>query len=296
MSAFSGPPPHMSYSQLSSMLKCGEQYRLEKVCHVPSRPSWAGVGGSAVHTATEVHDYATFGLRHPDPRVTLDPMDWEAHFETAIAEEEERSGFPRSEFRASGRASKANPNKEDFGWWMENGPQMVQRWVTWRQIAPWEIWMVDDNTPAIELEVNANYGSAESPTLVQARIDRVMVHTGDGTLAVVDIKSGSRTPEGTLQLGQYAESIRRCDVGPRPQYGFYWMARTGISTEPVDIDRWTAEFFDYAYKGAAERKKRGDMYLPVVSNLCASCGVRDFCRYVGGERAGEVPAAWEEEK
>lgn len=49
-------PPHMSPSQVNSLLTCGEQYRLERVERVPSRPMWAGVGGTTVHKVTEELD------------------------------------------------------------------------------------------------------------------------------------------------------------------------------------------------------------------------------------------------
>lgn len=48
-----GLPPHMSPSQVNSLLTCGEQYRLERIEHVPSRPMWAGIGGTTVHKVTE---------------------------------------------------------------------------------------------------------------------------------------------------------------------------------------------------------------------------------------------------
>lgn len=47
------PPEYLSPSQISSLLTCGEQYRLTRVEHAPERPMWAGIGGSAVHRMTE---------------------------------------------------------------------------------------------------------------------------------------------------------------------------------------------------------------------------------------------------
>ena len=46
-------PKYMSPSQISSLLTCGEQFRLTRLLRVPERPMWAGIGGSAVHRMTE---------------------------------------------------------------------------------------------------------------------------------------------------------------------------------------------------------------------------------------------------
>lgn len=46
-------PKYLSPSQINTLLTCGEQYRLTRLLHVPERPMWAGIGGSAVHRMTE---------------------------------------------------------------------------------------------------------------------------------------------------------------------------------------------------------------------------------------------------
>lgn len=49
-------PLYVSPSQISSLLMCGEQFRLTRLVKAPERPMWAGIGGSAVHTMTEELD------------------------------------------------------------------------------------------------------------------------------------------------------------------------------------------------------------------------------------------------
>lgn len=51
---------HLSYSQVETLLSCGEKYRLTKIVQVPEQPAWYLIGGSAVHTATEAYDLAAF--------------------------------------------------------------------------------------------------------------------------------------------------------------------------------------------------------------------------------------------
>lgn len=48
----------LSYSQMETLLSCGEKYRLTKIVQVPEQPAWYLIGGSAVHTATETYDLA----------------------------------------------------------------------------------------------------------------------------------------------------------------------------------------------------------------------------------------------
>lgn len=58
-------PPHLSPSQIGSLLTCGEKFRLERVERVPSRPMLASIGGSVVHKLTEEIDREWFAERHP---------------------------------------------------------------------------------------------------------------------------------------------------------------------------------------------------------------------------------------
>lgn len=60
------PPEHMSFSQASSLLSCGEQYRLTRILGVPDPSGWALVGGKATHRATELYDRAYEALVHGD--------------------------------------------------------------------------------------------------------------------------------------------------------------------------------------------------------------------------------------
>lgn len=52
--------PHVSYSGLSDFIKCPKYWELRREMGLPEDPSWWGVGGSAVHKATEDMDRARF--------------------------------------------------------------------------------------------------------------------------------------------------------------------------------------------------------------------------------------------
>lgn len=46
-------PLHLSPSQIASLMTCGEQFRLTRLLHVPERPNYGSIGGTAVHRMTE---------------------------------------------------------------------------------------------------------------------------------------------------------------------------------------------------------------------------------------------------
>jgi len=44
---------HRSFSSLTSWIRCGKAWQLERGLQAPSEPAWWFVGGSAFHTAAE---------------------------------------------------------------------------------------------------------------------------------------------------------------------------------------------------------------------------------------------------
>lgn len=49
-----------SYSAMSDYIKCPKYFELKRELELPEDSSWWGVGGSAVHAATEEMDRAVF--------------------------------------------------------------------------------------------------------------------------------------------------------------------------------------------------------------------------------------------
>lgn len=256
-------PIHLSYSALNTLTSCGERYRLQRGLKISGVPSWAQVGGSAVHSMTEEYD------RDPG-----EPCDFETHLHMAVNDQEERSGFPSSEFRATGRASKQYPNKEDRAWWLENGPIFVNNWVTWRQNSPWDL-LVHEGTPAIEVEILlSDLGGVPNKMYV----DRVFV-TPDGELVVLDLKTGARKPP-PFQLGQYKVGLEE-GIGISPTWGTYWSARANTTSPAEDLSRFDREWLDELYWRGNQIITQG-LFLPSPSLDCDWCDVRDWCRAYGG--------------
>jgi len=202
---------------------------------------------------------------------------WESTWGALKTAQVHGKGFLESDVRAGGRASKANPNKEDSQWWNENGPAMVQSWVDWRNNSGWGIASFD-NEPAVEVEVNVEIGGLP----VKMFIDRVMtIDPSQGQAIpnnslVLDLKTGRTAPSSEFQLGLYATGIELAH-GWRPTWGAYWMAREGTISEPTTLDHYSIEFFEDLFSQFKKAREHG-VFLPNF-NACKMCSVIEYCKY-----------------
>lgn len=206
--------------------------------------------------------------------------EFRAAFLAEIDSDSTRSGVAPEEFRAGGRVSKAFPNKEDASWWQANGPEMVDAWISWRKSLPnWQIWETPAHEPAIELELNGTIG--ETP--VKAFLDRIFIDTNTGELSVVDLKTGSREPDNPLQLGFYKVLVQKC-LGVEVNTGYYWMSRKGGLGQAHDLTRFNEHLIGSMLK-QFEKAIESEVFIPHLTSMCGTCGVRRGCYAAGGEEA-----------
>jgi hypothetical protein len=193
-----------------------------------------------------------------------------AAFRQHIADEQEK--YPAVQWRVSGRATKANPNKEDGAWWMREGTGFVHAYYAWRMNNPHlTIWRTPEDVPAIELEMGVDIGN---DTKVKGTIDRVFTSSVDGERLIVDLKTG-KPPSSGLQLAVYRLMLGR-QFGDAPKYGAYWLAREGRIGEVYDlsvyadgmVERWMRD----VHKAINMR-----VFVPNIGLLCDYCGVRRDC-------------------
>lgn len=249
---------HLSYSQVDTLLSCGEKYRLTRVVGIPEDPAWWLIGGTAVHGATEAWD------KQPDCGTATD-LFTEA-FNYGLSQVEDPSLL-----RASGRATKDYPNGEDETWWRDNGPKFVQAWIDWRAANP-NLQILDLNgTPAIEVSVGAL--TADQVEL-KGFIDRIFVDASTGDLLIVDLKTGRNTPPSSLQMDYYRYALQST-VGLQAHYGAYWMARQGTLSAIHPLWRSDEQIADMLRK--ARILIDNELYIPHLSILCGSCGVKQHC-------------------
>lgn len=260
---------HLSHSTFSTLSMCSEKFRLTKQVGLKEAPSWASVGGSAVHTTTENRDLLHhFGIVDSDT-----PLDFQDVLDKEVALQEQRTGVPKSEWKMSGRA----PNKQGESWWRMEGPPMVQRWTDWLDNTGYSIWLTPDGEPGIEIELQGDLGGGP----VTAFVDRVLV--SDYGLGVVDLKSGTHTPDTALQLGTYAKLLS--DRWPEEDFrwGAFFMNREGKCTPPEMLAQWRDRLeLDYSI---AWQQIHAELFLPSPGRHCDyMCGVKEYCRLMGNEK------------
>lgn len=203
---------------------------------------------------------------------------WSEAFNECIGQEQEKNGSNPVDWRASGRASKAWPDKENGDWWQANGPDMLATFEQVWKLSGWQVWETPVGDPALEIELNVNYGAIR----VKAFVDMIAI-TAEGELAVVDFKTGASTPTSSMQLGLYACSFEAL-FGIRPSVGFYYDARKGQMIRADGLDRWTYDLFTLWFQQFNDAVDR-EVFLPNVGMMCKSCSVFDYCYTVGGKLA-----------
>jgi len=267
-------PSGLSHSAVSSYATCGEQFRLERVYRLKGPPSWALLGGKAVHSITEILDLNELGAGQPVP--TFEEM-----LNRLIAEECERAKIKVDAIKPTGRASKEWPNKRDRDWWLHHGPGFVDAWVEWREEYDWELLTMPDGMPAIELDLETEVAGRK----FRGYLDRAYVKP-TGEIIVVDLKTG-KSPGSYLQLGTYRLAMK-LRYGLDVPLGAYWLAETGLLTEDIDLTVFTDEYMTNLY-AMAGRGIDAQVFMPNTNAFCSSCAVRPFCRAKGGLLVNNVP-------
>ena len=264
---------YLSYSSLTSWLDCGERFRLERVLDAPQSPAWWFIGGDAVHKATE--DCDLDGITSEEDARTY----WDTIWQTSIAKLYD-DGVDLNTVKAGGRKTNEWPNKENQQWWEANGPDMVVNWVKWRESKLDEGWVFYEGAGLNGIEVPVEFELGD--VLVKGYIDRVFANDA-GEVIVVDLKSGSRQPDSSLQLGVYSAGFRSV-WGVTPSLGAYYMTRKGTITEPVSLLHYTDEVLGKWFS-SAKRGIENEVFIPHVTGFCNSCSVAQYCVAVGGNPA-----------
>jgi hypothetical protein len=174
--------------------------------------------------------------------------------------------------RVGGRATKANPNKEDQTFWQTAGPRWVEGYIAWREANPdWKIWRAPDGNPGIELALTPVVAGVP----VKMIIDRVF--EVNGQLVICDLKTSQQTPSSSLQLGFYKLGLEQT-FGIEVKWGNYYMARGNSTSEMVDLSEYTYDKMEYLIKQFDTARKTG-IFLPNTNNCQYMCGLTEYCQF-----------------
>lgn len=177
-----------------------------------------------------------------------------------------------SKARIGGRATKANPNKEDVNFWQSQGPKWVEGYIAWRELnKDWKIWVAPDGNPGIELALTPIVAGVP----VKMIIDRVF--EVNGQLVICDLKTSQQTPSSSLQLGFYKLGLEKT-FGIEVKWGNYYMARGNATSEMVDLSEYTYDKMEYLIKQFDVARKAG-IFLPNTNNCQYMCGLTEYCQF-----------------
>jgi len=178
--------------------------------------------------------------------------------------------------RRAGRATIANPNKEDGNWWNTQGSVWVDNYILWRKNNPtWKIWTTPQGARAIELQLNPVIAGVT----IKMIIDRIF--EVDGKLVIVDLKTSAKRPTSDLQLGFYKVGLEQT-LGIEINTGNYWMSRESGTGDMIDLSRYTLDTLEYFAEGFDKARKAG-IFLPNLSS-CNFCGLTEHCQFTAKEK------------
>ena len=270
-----GSLPHLSYSTLDQWFRCPKSVELKKIRRAPGTPAWWFAGGSAVHEATEEYDRWT--LLDPVERGRFMLRDvWEKAWDEQIRQLDERSP-DRSTWRHAG--SKEKPETYDR-WKNTVGPEQVASYIKWRLATGWVVWHTDQGEPGIELDLG--WGKSEQSLLpVKGYVDRIFVDPLTSGLTIVDIKTGSRQPEGPLQFGVYNAGLT-LNHQVSAAFGYAFMTRKGELAKAFSLSKYTPTYVGRLFSHLAVAVQ-GEVFPAHVGQACRMCDVSAACYANDGE-------------
>ena len=174
--------------------------------------------------------------------------------------------------RVGGRATKANPNKEDITFWQNQGPKWVEAYIAWRKTnSNWKIWTAPDGNQGIELALTPVVAGVP----VKMIIDRVFEVNGE--LVIVDLKTSQNTPTSSLQLGFYKLGLEQT-FGIEVKWGTYYMSRGSNISEMVDLSEYTYDKMEYLIT-QFDKARKNAIFLPNTNSCQYMCGLTEYCQF-----------------
>lgn len=264
---------YRSVSQLTSYLSCAESYRLSRIAKAPRKPAAWLMQGIAFHSAIEFWEKED---RKPDidmvHAVYCDSWDDEQAKVSHIAWDQWLTGTPK-------RNGKADIEQRH-----PKGLQQVSDYMEWAESEKdkWRILTLPNGEKGLEQRFEMDLGVPGNLVRIIGYIDQ-MVEYSNGAIRPRDLKTGTKLPDWTVQLGVYSMAMRKCFGIDNVWVGDYYMAKNKNVTKPYDLrmfsDTYVTDWF-HTLNDAIDR----EIFLPNPGSMCNVCDVWQWCSAVGPNR------------
>jgi RecB family exonuclease len=154
------------------------------------------------------------------------------------------------------------------------GAEQVQGYLAWAVAQPFWLWELPDGSPAVEVPFSLDLDGVT----IKGYIDQVLEYP-NGDVLVSDLKTGTKLPDSTMQLGLYAVALEDL-FGVHIDLGHFYMAKNNAPTMPYSLGNWTKETLTRAYHNADQAILR-ELFIPNVGDACGICPVKKFCSAMG---------------
>lgn len=259
-----------SFSQLQTYAKCSEQYRLQKVEHVPEQMTAWAPQGSAFHTGMEEWEKSGRALT-VDEVIDLALADYDQRIARQREKQPEDSGW------LTGGRTKA---KDDIARRRDRVVEHVKGYVAYsldheHEFRPAEL---PDGRPAVEVPWTITLNGVT----VVGYTDLVLWWPERNMLTIRDLKTGNKLPDGPEQLAVYGIAWEHY-FGDRIEYGDYFMCKNNAPTQPYYLGDYPEPVIG-AWFEMMHRAERSGIYLPNRSDACRVCTVAAYCSAGGAEK------------
>jgi hypothetical protein len=272
---------HQSHSSITTMEKCGLQYRLKYRDGIgDDTPAWWNVAGTAFHTIVQKIEAAHASLPihwAPDGNLMEDERAahayWRETFDDLVAETERSSGRARSTWKA------AKGGKEGEAFWREYGGDLARMYVAHRRrfLAEPEGWRLLSKPGGEGWAHEVEFNTTVDGVLLKGFIDAAWISADGATILVEDFKSGSSEGD-PLQPKLYGAALRALGfIGDRRVIARFYEARKGAHGATMELT--TADDAEVSYRAnTAQAMDRAGIFPPSPSGYnCSTCAVKSRC-------------------
>lgn len=262
-----------SASQWKLFSRCSEQFYLERILRpkLPRRPAaWTALG-NALHEA-----FYNWELNKREYGLGQIVRDYEKNFDSHI--DTFKSMQPDwSYWMKSPRTKLVTTDIQNYR--LRGIENDVPTYYDYCIGSDWEILLLDDGYPALELEFEITINGIP----VVGSIDKLLWWPKERKVTVDDIKTGNLDDTDHRQLGLYAFAANATLELPQPiSWGRYYYTKPQLRRPSgwIDLTRYNADYLGRCF-WRLNAAISNNLFLANPGKQCDLCAVRDWCSELG---------------